>query len=104
FTLVRTLPPSTLFPYTTLFRSRRRWIAMAQSAAPCRSTRRCRSNRSCYFLAPFGYIVGWTARNGPARHFGLDLCATDRSRRHLIDRKSTRLNSSHVAISYAVFC
>lgn len=57
---------------------------MAQSAAPYRSTRPCRSNRSCYFLAPFGYVVGWIARKGPARHLGLDLCATDRSRRHLI--------------------
>src|SRR5215208_8164766 len=63
FLMIRRPPRSTLFPYTTLFRSARpgRWAS--------RATSRC--GRS------------------PAR------CA---------DRKSTRLNSSHVAISYAVFC
>src|SRR5215471_6920970 len=61
--MIRRPPRSTLFPYTTLFRSRR-------SAARTRSRR------------PAGSL--------PCR-----------ARR---DRKSTRLNSSHVEISYAVFC
>src|SRR5204863_3210292 len=61
--MVRRPPRSTLFPYTTLFRSRR--------------------SRCC----PRARI--------PAR------AAPPRGRR---DRKSTRLNSSHVEISYAVFC
>src|SRR5699024_12358410 len=72
-----TLPPpprSTLFPYTTLFRSplRRRPTAPATSA-----TWRC----------PRSSITA---------------CAASRSSSR--DRKSTRLNSSHVSISYAVFC
>src|SRR5215469_17862906 len=65
FLMIRRPPRSTLFPYTTLFRSR---------AATRRSPR--------------------TARPVPA--------ATRRHRAR--DRKSTRLNSSHVEISYAVFC
>src|SRR3989442_10037951 len=67
--MIRRPPRSTLFPYTTLFRSldrRRRPEALARSA-PDRVARR----------------------------------QADRS---ALDRKSTRLNSSHVRISYAVFC
>src|SRR5947207_10645607 len=67
-------PRSTLFPYTTLFRSRR------PGCAPAR---------------PHGRDP---AR--PERHArGGDLRA-----RGVLDRKSTRLNSSHTVISYAVFC
>src|SRR5690349_22420112 len=68
FLMIRRPPRSTLFPYTTLFRSA---IELASSAAP---------------RAP-----------GARGHAG---------RRHALgaDRKSTRLNSSHVEISYAVFC
>src|SRR5437660_7678174 len=66
--MIRRPPRSTLFPYTTLFRS----------SQGCES----RSNQAS--------IGG--ERSAGARSF---------SRR---DRKSTRLNSSHVAISYAVFC
>src|SRR5205814_3805765 len=65
--MLRPPPRSTLFPYTTLFRSPRRG-----RHSPGRSRRR-----------PSG-------RGG--------------SRRPLGDRKSTRLNSSHLGISYAVFC
>src|SRR6266508_4854608 len=64
FLMIRRPPRSTLFPYTTLFRSR--------PASPAR----CCSPRS----------------------------APQRARPCARDRKSTRLNSSHVAISYAVFC
>src|SRR6266542_3695359 len=65
FLMIRRPPRSTLFPYTTLFRSRRR------------------------------------RRSQPAR-LGT---GPDRDRRRLPrDRKSTRLNSSHGSISYAVFC
>src|SRR6266702_5675670 len=61
FLMIRRPPRSTLFPYTTLFRSGRRRFPpfLAAIAPPCRTRP---------------------------------------------DRKSTRLNSSHVAISYAVFC
>src|SRR6516225_11405495 len=60
FLMIRRPPRSTLFPYTTLFRS------------------------------------GWTARSPWPRW--------PRSRKEIPDRKSTRLNSSHMSISYAVFC
>src|SRR6266850_5235739 len=73
FLMIRRPPRSTLFPYTTLFRSRRRALSCA---ALGRRPRR-----------PSG-------RQGPVRR----RCAPRR------DRKSTRLNSSHLVISYAVFC
>src|SRR6267143_3868635 len=62
FLMIRRPPRSTLFPYTTLFRSRRERPTVRQ--------------------------VGGGGTSGPARR----------------DRKSTRLNSSHSSISYAVFC
>src|SRR5690349_23951273 len=65
--MIRRPPRSTLFPYTTLFRSSKARIAQ-------RAHRRSRSQDERSDFAP---------------------------RR---DRKSTRLNSSHVEISYAVFC
>src|SRR5438445_5221244 len=74
FLMIRHPPRSTLFPYTTLFRS------LSSSAGPRGSTRR-REGALC-----------------PER---LD---PDRYRRDRQDRKSTRLNSSHANISYAVFC
>src|SRR5437870_8213028 len=76
--MIRPPPRSTLFPYTTLFRSRVRPAAPAATAAPpAKSTEARRSARSPDATRPRGC---WE------------------------DRKSTRLNSSHVAISYAVFC
>src|SRR5438034_1619603 len=68
-------PRSTLFPYTTLFRSVRRVRPSAQ-----RRRERARRRRGC----------GGPERGDPPKS------ATD--------RKSTRLNSSHTVISYAVFC
>src|SRR5207302_8391891 len=70
-------PSSTLFPYTTLFRSRDR-------CGPRRRATRAGAVRSRRRAPP--------ARARPPRD-GDDA-----------DRKSTRLNSSHVKISYAVFC
>src|SRR6266446_8399268 len=73
FLMIRRPPRSTLFPYTTLFRSPR--------APPRRSHMRI--------------------RRGPARAARR---VRVRPRRSRGDRKSTRLNSSHLVISYAVFC
>src|SRR5438874_6332612 len=74
--MIRRPPRSTLFPYTTLFRSR--------SALP-----RCRLARGRPEVqeAEHALAGGHACRLAAAR-----------------DRKSTRLNSSHVEISYAVFC
>src|SRR5690625_6829813 len=84
YVLVTRLPPtSTLFPYTTLFRSP---PFGAAGRLPGRSTRDSRQQ----------HHRGPGAAHPPARHAAQLSLARD--------RKSTRLNSSHVAISYAVFC
>src|SRR3712207_9009022 len=78
FLMIRRPPRSTLFPYTTLFRSRRpRRVAPRQ--APPRGCARARVPRDARL-------------------------ALERARGEGRDRKSTRLNSSHANISYAVFC
>src|SRR2546426_2156480 len=61
--MIRRPPRSTLFPYTTLFRSRH------------------------------GFFLNWSLAQDKGHGFEFNL-----------DRKSTRLNSSHLVISYAVFC
>src|SRR5690349_22244983 len=72
--MLRRPPRSTLFPYTTLFRSNGRPNSSPSSQRPDGSPPRVRPDR------------GSAALDSPQ------------------DRKSTRLNSSHVEISYAVFC
>src|SRR5690349_24010508 len=82
--MLRRPPRSTLFPYTTLFRSPR--------------LHRCRPRPSDHRALRHG-------AHGPDIRAA---CATSRDQRAIApdreDRKSTRLNSSHVEISYAVFC
>src|SRR5438270_6161557 len=78
-------PRSTLLPYTTLFRSRR--MIYVQDC-----TRR--SSRSRPPPSPDNRFKGNVAERP----------ATERSHADIRDRKSTRLNSSHSQISYAVFC
>src|SRR2546429_7810188 len=77
FLMIRRPPRSTLFPYTTLFRS---------IARPRGCGERCRAYRCARpgGVPTFGNGIGCFGREG--------------------DRKSTRLNSSHGYISYAVFC
>src|SRR5439155_22498553 len=86
---------STLFPYTTLFRSD---AAHHPPGSPSRARRATARNR----LASRRVAV----RSGDRRAFpGSDDPGAARLRgAEPRDRKSTRLNSSHVAISYAVFC
>src|SRR5690625_7357277 len=85
FSIIPLPPLSTLFPYTTLFRSSSAPTPPAppevQSSRGARRPRRRLRRRTCLL------------RVDPPRK--------PRANR---DRKSTRLNSSHVAISYAVFC
>src|SRR3712207_8054853 len=90
--MIRRPPRSTLFPYTTLFRSNIRcsicfqspYFHFSQSLSPklCLSSQRL----LCYQRI-------WSNRSG--MHFIFY---------QVVDRKSTRLNSSHANISYAVFC
>src|SRR5204863_7566649 len=75
FLMIRRPPRSTLFPYTTLFRSNR-----LERAADWQLNIPFRKPAACFHGGAFFDAIG------PE------------------DRKSTRLNSSHVEISYAVFC
>src|SRR5256885_10684924 len=83
--MIRRPPRSTLFPYTTLFRSsvftEFRWVHRAGIAAS-------------HSVDPPPYRARLTAHANTAGRKGGGST----------DRKSTRLNSSHLVISYAVFC
>src|SRR5256885_11664738 len=74
--MIRRPPRSTLFPYTTLFRSRSRHLGRQRALRSARCRGRARPQAVAPKLSP----------------------------RRAADRKSTRLNSSHLVISYAVFC
>src|SRR3712207_8124412 len=90
--MIRRPPRSTLFPYTTLFRSKETF-----------------TEGEDYFMNKLKYnlnlnynprdIVGDNYNNVKEKHYGNnDVTGA------FADRKSTRLNSSHANISYAVFC
>src|SRR5690625_7040914 len=90
--MLRRPPRSTLFPYTTLFRSVNPGDATAlccceplaqRRALPCERCKHVQQTRQLLFA---------------------ETCADAADELQFLDRKSTRLNSSHVAISYAVFC
>src|SRR3712207_7778850 len=80
--MIRRPPRSTLFPYTTLFRSPTQVVALPRKQE----------------LAP------GLRTDGLVRHHAHAAEAIERSQLGVVDRKSTRLNSSHANISYAVFC
>src|SRR5256885_9724053 len=95
--MIRRPPRSTLFPYTTLFRSTRisasSWRNNCASSASLPTS--C-SNRRGAIPAPLLLLLLYLLHNAiPPRRFEHDVGR---------DRKSTRLNSSHLVISYAVFC
>src|SRR5256885_11065152 len=97
--MIRRPPRSTLFPYTTLFRSLHpRPPARAEALTPAAPRRA--SRRSAGGPGPAG--VHARVVDGAALGFlrAPGLPGGQRPR----DRKSTRLNSSHLVISYAVFC
>src|SRR5690349_23874673 len=91
--MIRRPPRSTLFPYTTLFRSGMRVgdiPAVGARHFQCAAVERGRAGHR--------KLAAQAHRQGACR--GLRVVATYSG----VDRKSTRLNSSHVEISYAVFC
>src|SRR5256885_8796160 len=91
--MIRRPPRSTLFPYTTLFRSQPAYPRPAPDEPPLpRAGRRGRPDDGQRGQAEAGLR--------PLRRHRLRQDGDDRSG----DRKSTRLNSSHLVISYAVFC
>src|SRR5689334_24181914 len=83
--MIRRPPRSTLFPYTTLFRSGAVWLGADA-------------------VTEHGVInkIGSYTAALAAREHGVPVWAI--AVRRKLDRKSTRLNSSHSSISYAVFC
>src|SRR5256885_8567750 len=90
--MIRRPPRSTLFPYTTLFRSDRQRLcplADIHGRSPRRGPAKCRCPHR-KTRCPIRRRDSWVGR-------------PRKSSSHQ-DRKSTRLNSSHLVISYAVFC
>src|SRR3712207_7870556 len=94
--MIRRPPRSTLFPYTTLFRSKLSGfylpfeyidlMTMLKSSKNLQYREPCMVNNAKVTLHQSGHVVG-----------GASVVVEQ-------DRKSTRLNSSHANISYAVFC
>src|SRR3712207_8538957 len=87
--MIRRPPRSTLFPYTTLFRSVGAIVAVLSIIAP--------SGLGVREGSMYGLMLAVVSE-------GVALGATILNRLAITDRKSTRLNSSHANISYAVFC
>src|SRR5688572_31760306 len=89
-------PRSTLFPYTTLFRSDHCLVLVGTQ--PVHNNGKILEN--ALICDPWAKIVC------PLAHYSLEwkMKMNKWSNRGLKDRKSTRLNSSHSQISYAVFC
>src|SRR3712207_7737743 len=96
--MIRRPPRSTLFPYPTLFRSARLVVEFAVQVEPREQRPRVEKPR----LGGGELYRERQPRQAPAdrRHRGGVLLCQHKGR----DRKSTRLNSSHANISYAVFC
>src|SRR5256886_8237910 len=90
--MIRRPPRSTLFPYTTLFRSRVANVGVVPAEMPVFAT--------VGGLRKHADVLGETRRQEYGHLVDRDIVVGAEMR----DRKSTRLNSSHSQISYAVFC
>src|SRR3712207_8570842 len=93
FLMIRRPPRSTLFPYTTLFRSLRERLVQQTLGLMVAATNAAliASWVAHRLIRPLGALAGTAA-------------ALARGERPAIDRKSTRLNPRHANISHAVFC
>src|SRR5438045_7934348 len=88
--MIRPPPRSTLFPYTTLFRSNDLLLLFQASSSLLKKIT----------IAEFHLITGAVTSVGLTMPTGFHITGSPVTS----DRKSTRLNSSHLGISYAVFC
>src|SRR3712207_9006733 len=93
FLMIRRPPRSTLFPYTTLFRSEE----VLRLQVPVVHAARVQGTHGAHHTAEGVHQPGGVRRLAPAPPVPVVPV-------HEVDRKSTRLNSSHANISYAVFC
>src|SRR3989442_12974599 len=96
FLMIRRPPRSTLFPYTTLFRSRKKIQSRRRPASQCQQT--------LGFAGVKRLQIFQKERMASSDASAPDACESESLLTLRRDRKSTRLNSSHVRISYAVFC
>src|SRR5690606_41957038 len=104
---LRSLPPrrppvSTLFPYTTLFRSylgKQCLRLQSKKWFPFSGAHIDKAQVSFQRYGTLSLLFAWLPIVGDPLTFFAGMM-----RIHFLDRKSTRLNSSHVKISYAVFC
>src|SRR5256885_5830561 len=96
--MIRRPPRSTLFPYTTLFRS---LDVLAEPVGEHTCSRRAGEMRRA--LTQRARLAGALRHHLDPQQPALDR-AVPHAVRAMRDRKSTRLNSSHLVISYAVFC
>src|SRR5256885_5797983 len=97
--MIRRPPRSTLFPYTTLFRSDPQLMAAEVHRLASKGCRAVTfSENPAHLGLPSLHSDHWDPFWGACEDDGTVVCM------HIGDRKSTRLNSSHLVISYAVFC
>src|SRR5256884_5597363 len=95
--MIRRPPRSTLFPYTTLFRSQE--PGLGSFSAMGTSSTGYSGTLNGYFVDNISDV--WSANNAIPYYYSDDPAIPTTV---VLDRKSTRLNSSHGYISYAVFC
>src|SRR3712207_8534975 len=99
FLMIRRPPRSTLFPYTTLFRSH--GVGAEVRRIPCSSDQPARDSG---VVTERDAVLSTAGAAVPGDRHPHGARAAGAARHDVLDRKSTRLNSSHANISYAVFC
>src|SRR5256885_13064014 len=98
--MIRRPPRSTLFPYTTLFRSNKATLLKVGDLSMNVLNREVsRAGKSIHLALREFALLEFLMREPGTVHSRTSLCEHE-----CTDRKSTRLNSSHLVISYAVFC
>src|SRR3712207_8363209 len=105
FLMIRRPPRSTLFPYTTLFRSRGEGVNREEKARVIEGlAERLRASSAVLVDYQGMDVAQSTDLRRRSREAGVEFVVAKNTLTKRADRKSTRLNSSHANISYAVFC